>query len=155
MKRFLRVAAWTCLILALAVFGATWPIEKWFASRAVLCQRVEPSAESALFGEVGTKIGSPQMVIVSDPKAFLSSSLEGSAPPSASPSPLEGEGLPGSGRDGVGGGARLLNERYLRENGIYPLQLRTVRFFAYWTRIGCAAAAILAVLALFWIRRPR
>lgn len=130
MRRLIRVLPWlvaaVCGALLLTAFG----LEASYASRAKLFQRVEPSAEAELFGEIGEKIGSPQLMIVDDPAAVL---------------PERGEG-----------GVALLDESYLREKGIYPLQLQTVRFVAYWVKLGSGVVGVLAlVVGVFMLRRAR
>jgi hypothetical protein len=122
--RFLRAAALVGVALASALFVASFPIENSFASRAKLIQRVQPNEAAALFGEVGDKIGSPQKMIIDDAKAFL---------------PTEGE-------DGVA----YVDENYLKANGIYPLQLKTVTFFASRVRWGCGIAFVVLALLGGW-----
>lgn len=98
---------------------------------AALVQRVEPAgAVGALFGDTGspgTPIGSPQRLIVRDEKAFL----------------------PGQGEDGV----RYVSETYLRENGVYPLQVKTVELVRNLV-VGASVAALLFFGGLWvWARR--
>ena len=126
MRGCLRRLAWLGLALAVLVYAGSRVIEDQLASRASLYQRVEVSAESQLFGEKGTPIGTPQEMIINDPKAIL---------------------------PGEEHGAKLVDEKYLREQGIYPLQLKTVRFFGHWSRIGAAVAAGVCVLLLFLARK--
>lgn len=110
--------------------GASFVVEQQFASRAKLVQRVVPSDASDLFGDVGENIGSPQELIIDDPKAFLNKK---------SPE-----------------GAEYVNETYLKEKGIYPLQLQTVRFTASVVRMaGFADLVVCGALALILRRRLR
>lgn len=108
MKIFRKVA-WAALVLGvLAVIGA-WAAESSYAGRARLIQIVEPSEAATLFGDAGNMVGTPQQMIVGDEKAVM----------------------PGKGPNG----SVLVNSKYLREHGIYPLQLQTVRYVAHWVRI--------------------
>ncbi|HMS57200.1 MAG TPA: hypothetical protein PKA27_17585 [Fimbriimonadaceae bacterium] len=116
--------------LALLLGAATFFVEKSYADKAVLVQRVQiDSAASGLFGESEpTPIGSPQLMIIDDPKAFLTS--------------------------GDPNGARLVDDAYLQEKGIYPLQLKTVEFTAGTVRLAAfGIGGLLAVLGWFAGRR--
>ncbi|MBS1718738.1 MAG: hypothetical protein JSS72_13500 [Armatimonadetes bacterium] len=118
--------------LAGIVFVATFPVRGAYASRAKMIQRVQVDKQSDdLFGDGGTPIGSPQMMIIDDPKAFL----------------------PTKSADG----AEQVSDNYLKQNNIYPLQLQTVDFFARYTRLASGAAfVILFVLGYVLGRRvPR
>lgn len=100
-----RIAAGLIVMaLLLALGGAVGAA--WVTREAQWVQRIEPSSdeETSLFGgaDEATRIGSPQLVIIRDRAAFL----------------------PGEGPDG----SRLVSEQYLREQKIYPLQAKTVRF---------------------------
>jgi len=104
--------------------------ERSFESRATLVQRVERDETAELFGDPGTPIGSPQRLIIDDEGAFL---------------PGEGEG-----------GARLVNEKYLKEKGIYLLQMKTVNLMADMTRWGAGAGFLLGLgLVGFAAKRRR
>ena len=116
------------IVLAVLVLTGAWVAAGVISNGAQLIQRVEPSAVDALFADTtGTPIGSPQMLIINDPAAFI-----------------EGQGPEGS---------RLVNETYLRQNNIYPLQLVTVHFF----RNVVSAAALVGLVLLtglyWWTRR--
>lgn len=118
-----------CIVLGIlcgVAFAASIPIESSFSSRAKLTQRVEPNDFSAMTGEPGTKIGSPQMMIVDDEKAIL----------------------PGTGDEG----ARLVNDKYLRENNIYPLQLQTVSEIIRMLRTGSAVTSAIFLGLAFFLR---
>lgn len=113
--------------LAVLILVAGFPVRNHYASQAQLSQRIERSDSDSLFGSKGAPLGEPQMYIVTDPKAYL---------------PETGEG-----------GVKLLDEAYLNKNGIYPLQLKSVDFALYWTRIGSAAAIV--VCGLVWVLLAR
>jgi hypothetical protein len=117
---FSRVVA----VLAILAFIATFPIRSNFAGRAKLAQRIEQSNADSLFDSQGAALGEPQLYIIDDPKAYL---------------------------DGKGDeGQLLLNENYLKQNSIYPLQLQSVDFFATATRIGSGAALVVFGLGSLW-----
>jgi hypothetical protein len=123
--RFLRRLFQLLTAVALIGFLLTFVVYHRYASRAQLIQRIEYNETNALLlGEPGPPIGSPQMMIIDDPKAFLA-----------------GEGP---------GGARLVNDVYLREQGIYPLQLQTVGFLTGMARLALAAM-FAASLAGWWL----
>jgi hypothetical protein len=118
-------------VLALIVFGLSWIVGFTLESRAVLAQRVDPhSKELALvLGEVGTPIGSPQRLVLFDDRAFL----EGQTPD----------------------GARLVSEKFLTENNIYPLQWKTVEFFRNAFAIASLVGAVLMGLLAWRFSKPR
>ncbi|NJK44636.1 MAG: hypothetical protein HC933_10430 [Pleurocapsa sp. SU_196_0] len=113
----------TLTILALVVLVGSFVTSSVLTSGSVLAQRVEPSEVSSLFADdtPGTLIGSPQRIVIRDDKAFL----EGTA----------------------ADGARFVNEKYLRENNIYPLQVKTVEFFrnivAFFAGLGAVLMGVL------------
>lgn len=94
------------MVLALITAAVSVTGASLLTRGAQLVQRVEPAdeASAALFGDAdqGTLIGSPQLLIVRDEAAFLP--------------------------EGTVNGARLVNEKYLRERNIYPLQAKSVWF---------------------------
>ena len=94
-------------LLALLVLVASWLVYGWANANATLAQRIEPhdAAMAQLLNEPGLLIGSPQRLIITDPKAFL---------PQDPTISME---------------YRLVNETYLKQNNIYPLQLQTIEFF--------------------------
>lgn len=127
----LRRLAGLLAVLALVALLGSLAVGTAMTRGATLVQRVEPAASAeALFGGdtgPGTPLGSPQRVVIRDEGAFL----PGTAP----------------------GGARYVSEAYLRENGLYPLQVKTVEFIR-----NLVAAVSLAALLLFgglwaWARR--
>ena len=83
--------------------GVVPSIRDSYAKRAVLTQRVQiDSAGASLFGDGSTAIGSPQLMIIDDPKAVVT----------------------GSEKSNV----RQVDDAYLKAHSIYPLQLKTVDF---------------------------
>lgn len=114
------------LVLIAASFAATFPVEGNYRSKSDMYQLVEPSNEAALFGEIGEKIGSPQMYVVFDQKAVL-------------PSP-EGEQT------------KFLNNTYLKQHGLYPLQMKTVSYLVGIVRIALGIAFLLALALLLMLR---
>jgi len=117
-------------VLGILAAGMAMIVAQSFASKAQLVQIVKPdAAEAALFGDsAGTPIGSPQEMIISDAKAFL----------------------PGEGKDG----AKLVNDDYLKKNGIYPLQLQTVRFVSNIVLLVGGGLGVLGI-AIGWFLRRR
>jgi hypothetical protein len=121
------------LWLGLAIFGlivliGSFVVSSVLTQNAVLAQRVEiqGAGVAALFGnenEVGKPIGSPQRLIINDPKAFLEKTGEN--------------------------GLRFVNDQYLQDNKIYPLQVLTVEFF----RNIIAFIAALGSLVMFGLWR--
>ncbi|MCU0316865.1 MAG: hypothetical protein MUC92_09760 [Fimbriimonadaceae bacterium] len=105
--------------LLLLVLVATVPILSNLESQAVTYQIVKPSPEAALFGDVGEKIGTPQKFIIQDKKAILAEPDEN--------------------------GTLLLNDTYLKDQGIYPLQLQTVQASFGYARWGLAGASLLCL----------
>ena len=128
MKRLSQLA-WLSVILADLAFG----IGSWYGRDAQLIQLVQPTtqAESDLFGDTsttpGTPIGQPQMMIVRDQGAFL----------------------PATGENGL----RYVDESYLKELGLYPLQLKTVNFFRNAMTLSFLALAALLAAWHLWQRR--
>jgi hypothetical protein len=112
-------------ILALVVFVSAWLVYAWFARSATLAQRIEPyqPAMAELLGEPGLTLGSPQVFVIRDDNAFL-----------------EGTGEAGE---------RFLNETYLTQNGIYPLQLKEVAFWRNLISLGATAGFI--VCGVLWL----
>jgi hypothetical protein len=124
-----KAAAIVVAILSAGALLASFPVEASFERRSVLAQRVEvDEAAAGLFGEGPEyrEIGSPQRVIVDEPGAFIDHE-----------------------------GRKLLNESYLREKRIYPLQLRTVSFTATLVRVSAAVLFLASLSALILLRRRR
>jgi hypothetical protein len=119
----------TLTILAGIVFVGSFVVSSLLTRGAVLAQRIEPSVASSLFadGGPGTPIGSPQLVVIRDPVAFLEGTTQD--------------------------GARFVNEQYLRENNIYPLQVKTVEFFR--NVVALVAGLGAALMGWLWSRASR
>ena len=92
-------------ILAALLLAVTLAVSVWLQSRAELVQRVTPhdEATATLLDEVGTLVGREDRYIILDRGAFLGETTV---------------------RD-----AQYVSEPYLKENNVYPLQLKTVTFF--------------------------
>ncbi|PNY82712.1 hypothetical protein [Deinococcus koreensis] len=128
-----RLRSWFAglALLALALLGVTLVVAASYARDATLVQLVQPAEAGIadLFGNVagpGTLIGSPQVMIIRDPAAFL-----------------EGQ---------TDSGARYVSDTYLRDQGIYPLQLKSVALIRNIVALSCAAAALLFG-SLWWLAR--
>jgi hypothetical protein len=125
-------AATVVAVLSAIVLIATWPVVSGYGSKAVLAQRVErDEAAASLFGDADAyqEIGSPQMLIIEDKGALL----------------------PGKSKSG----AQMVDEKYLKEKKIYPLQLKTVHYVGGLVRLGAGAvlAVCLALLAFSRLRK--
>ena len=119
-------------LLAAVVLVLSLLTALWLGFRAETAQRVLPhdEATATLLGEVGTPVGDEQVYIVFDERAFLE--------------------LPAGDNTEV----RWLNETYLRENGIYPWQMKTVRFVRNIV-LGLSAAAVVLFGGLGWYAGSR
>ena len=95
-------------------------------SQARMYQLVQPSPEAALFGDVGTPIGSPQEYVITDEKAVIENP--------------ENPDLP------------YLDDTYLKENGIYPTQLKTVKFVTGLMKLGGAASLVIGLAIMLFAR---
>jgi hypothetical protein len=131
-RGFFFWAASVVAVLSAVVLIATWPVGSSFERKAVLAQRVErDEAAASLFGDADAyqEIGSPQMLIIEDNGALL----------------------PGKAKSG----AQMVDENYLKDKKIYPLQLKTVQYVAGLVRMGSGAvlAVFLALLAFLRLRR--
>jgi hypothetical protein len=114
------------VIIAFSLFGIIGAqlTQASFTKRAKVYQRIERTKEAELFGEVGTKIGSPQALIIDDQKAILPEKLEDGTP--------------------------LISENYLKENNIYPLQLKTIKETTNLATMASIGALVIGTLfALF------
>jgi len=114
--------------LAALVFVTSFVVAAIVSAPGRLIQRVEPAGDTAsLFGDAndgpGVAIGSPQVYIIRDPRAFL---------PELGPND-----------------ERYVSETYLRERGIYPLQLKTVNLVR---NLVAASSGLIALIAgaLWW-----
>lgn len=126
MKTLLAIA-WIAAGLGLLAAAISYPVESSYASRAKLVQRVRADAADALFGGEATPVGSPQRLIIDDPKAFTGKTSEG--------------------------GALEVDEGYLEKNGIYPLQMQTVSYVAGLVRLAGVVLAVVGVLAAVLVGR--
>ena len=119
------------MMAALAVLGlfAAAIYQSNQESQATLIQRVKPYDKDTaeLLGEVGTPIGSPQKMIVSDQKAFL----------------------PGKGEQGQ----RFVSDDYLKAHDIYPMQAKTVGYVGGLVKLGLAGVALVGLLAAWMLSR--
>lgn len=125
--KILKVFGLLALVGGLIAVIGSFVVANSFESRAKLIQRVERNEGAELFGEAGTAIGSPQKLIIDDPKAFTG--------------------------DKTPEGAEIVDEGYLKANNLYPLQLQTVTYAAEMTRYGGIAAIALGGLALWAAKR--
>jgi hypothetical protein len=97
---------------------------------AVYAQLALKNEAAELFGDSSPKtlIGSPQNFLALAPQAFF-----------------EGTGE---------NGAKLLNDSYLKENNIYPIQVKTVEFFRNVIVLVCAVGGALMLILWQLARRP-
>ncbi len=129
----LRPVFFGLAITAVVVLTGSFVVSSIVTQNAVLAQRIEirEAGVAALFGaenEVGKPIGSPQRLIISDPKAFLEKTGEN--------------------------GLRYVNDKYLKDNNIYPLQALTVEFFRNVTAIIAGLGAII-MFGLWRLTKPK
>lgn len=124
--KFLNRLAWVALVLCALGILATLMGRNTLVGQGELSQLVKPAdpAVAALTGDVGAFIGEPQVMIITDPKAIL----------------------PGKAPDG----ARLVDQDYLRRQGIYPLQVKTVVFAAKMAMYGFGGGALIALIGGLW-----
>lgn len=127
----MKILKWLSLIAfigAVIVFAASFLVYSSFASRAQMIQRINYNeANAELLGEPGDLIGSPTLMIIEDPKAFV----KGKAPE----------------------GAKLVDDNYLKAKKIYPLQLKTVGFVTYWARLVSGAVAVAGLIVFLLLRK--
>lgn len=117
------------ILFATIGLAATFAIEAGYASKGRLVQRIAPyeASVSELLGEKGEPVGSAQELVITDPKAFL----------------------PGKSADG----AALVDESYLKKQGIYPLQVKTVHYVAGLAKLGLLGMIALGGMMLVMVRR--
>ncbi len=118
LMKILKALSLLIALSCLLGFIAAFVVEGQLAARAKLYQRIEITEEAQLFGEKGTMIGTPQLMIIDDKSA------------EAGPGP---------------DGSTLLNEQVLKEKGIYPLQLRSVREVAGLGKIALTAGFLIGL----------
>jgi hypothetical protein len=122
-------------ILGLVVLMGSFVVAALFSSGAQLIQLIEPQAEASasLFAEEqtnepsGTKLGTPQLMVIRDEAAFLS-----------------GAGTLGE---------RFADKTYLDRKGIYPLQVKTVLFFRNVTALIAGLGSLFMIAVWWWTRR--
>ncbi len=126
--KIISVAGLILFVAGLLGLAASVIVPITYQGRAKLIQRVESSgAADALFDSAGTEVGSPEMLIIDDPKAFTGAKTES--------------------------GAEIVSENYLREHSIYPLQMKSVRFAAGMTMFGSALSSFVGGIAFLVARR--
>jgi len=126
LRRFIKGAG--VAVAALCAVGVvTLPmVTASYKARAVLTQRVQvDAAADKLFGEGPTPIGSPQLMIIDDPKAIV----------------------------GTKNGVREVDDAYLASHHIYPLQLKTIDFTVENTRLALVIGVLVGWFAYFMVRR--
>lgn len=128
---------WLAALTALALLGlaGSFTVAAVMSSGARLVQLIEPdeSGAASLFGDAppsgpaGTRLGSPQLVVIRDEQAFL---------------------------DGTGAaGERFVNAKHLRETGQYPLQVKTITFFRDIIALVSGLATLAFGAAWWWMGR--
>jgi len=126
-SKFLRPVAIFLLVVGALGLGASFPAMGSYEGKAVLAQRVEKDTAGDLFGEAYRNIGEPQEYVIEDQKAFVEPAEDGT---------------------------KRISEDYLKEKGIYPTQLRSIRAVVNYARIGFGIALLLGlvtfVLAAKW-----
>jgi len=96
----LAKGSWVIGAALLVALIATFPLREQAAAKAQNIQLVQKQDGSDIFGDTEyTKLGSPQMIIIDDPKAFLDKEEDG---------------------------AKWVDDAYLKANKIYPVQLKSV-----------------------------
>lgn len=113
--------------LGFLAFLGSFAVEYHYASHAGRYQLVKPSEGAALFGDAGEPIGKPMEYVIFDRSVVL----EEKTP----------EDLP------------LLDDTKMKQKGIYPLQLQTVRYVIGLSRWGSVPLAVLGGVFLLWVRR--
>jgi hypothetical protein len=129
-----RDIAGVLAVLALVVCIASFVVAGVLSNGSSLVQLIQPedAAVAGLFAEeasgepTGTKLGSPQVMVIRDQQAFL-----------------EGTGAQGE---------RFVSQKYLDEKQIYPLQVKTILFFRNITALISALGAVLMGGLWFWSR---
>jgi hypothetical protein len=130
----IRGVAGVLAVLAVLVCAGSFIVAAVFSSGSSLVQLIQPedAAVAGLFAEetsgepAGTRIGSPQVMVIRDQQAFL-----------------EGTGTRGE---------RFVSQKYLDEKQIYPLQVKTILFFRNITALISALGAVLMGGLWFWSR---
>ena len=131
LRQFIHVAGIAVIVVGIVGLAAVPFVRESYKSQAVLTQRVQiDKAGASLFGDGTTPIGSPQLMIIDDPKAIVAPS-------------------------GSDKGVRQVDDAYMKSHDIYPLQLKTVDFFVHWAQLGFIAATVVGALAAIGTRRKK
>lgn len=132
----MKLARFKTIFLGLAILAAVVGLSSLLVSSmltrgAVFAQLAQENEAAELFGDASqrTLIGSPQTFLPLAPQAFFE----------------------GTGDEG----ARLLNDSYLRQNNIYPIQVKTVEFLRNLTVLVCAVGGVLMLLLWQFASRQR
>jgi hypothetical protein len=130
----MKLARFKTVFLVLAILAGVVGLGSFLTSSlltrdAVFAQLAQKNEAAELFGDGGkTLIGSPQNFLALAPQAFF-----------------EGTGE---------AGAKLLNDTYLRENNIYPIQVKTVEFFRNLIVLVCLVGGGLMLVLWRFASRP-
>jgi hypothetical protein len=131
----MKLSRFKTIFLVLAVLAGVVGLGSVFAATlltrgAVYAQLAQKNEAAELFGDTSQKtlIGSPQNFLALAPQAFF-----------------EGTGE---------NGAKLLNDLYLKEKNIYPIQVKTVEFFRNLTVLVCVVGGALMLVLWQLARRP-
>ncbi len=127
LMKTLKVLALVAMILGVTIAITTVAVESTYAGKAKLVQRVRKDAGSDLFGDSGTPVGSPQLLIIDDRRAFTG--------------------------DKTPTGAEIVDESYLEKSKTYPLQLKTVMYVSGLVRLASLLAAGVGLLVYVLVRR--
>ena len=131
LRKFINVVGVAVTVIGPVGLVAVPFVRESYKSRAVLTQRVQiDKAGASLFGDGTTLIGSPQLMIIDDPKAIVSQTGSEKQP-------------------------RQVDDAYMKSHDIYPLQLKTVDFFVHWAQLGFIAATVVGALAAIGTRRKK
>ncbi len=120
-SKFLRPVAIFLLVVGALGLGASIPVMSSYEGKAALAQRVEKDTAGDLFGDAYRNVGEPQEYVIEDQKAYIEPAEDGT---------------------------KRISEDYLKEKGIYPTQLRSVRAVVNYARIGFGITFLLG-LAVF------
>ncbi len=131
LRKFVNIVGIAVAVVGLVGLAAAPVVRVTYKDRAVLTQRVQiDKAGASLFGDGTTPIGSPQLMIIDDPKAIVAQTGSEKQP-------------------------RQVDDAYLKSHDIYPLQLKTVDFFVHWAQLGFIAATVVGALAAIGTRRKK
>lgn len=127
--KIIRKLSLFSVVLALIGLAAAFAVEASYASKGQVIQRIAPyePAVAEMLGEKGELVGSPQKLIITDRAAFL----------------------PGKSSSG----AALVDDSYLKKQGIYPLQVKTVHYVAGLAKLGLLAMLAIGGMMLVVVKR--